>query len=173
MHVAAASSRWLLVIVFALAAGFKLRGLFVGRYRWHPLVLATGLQPHATLVVGLAAAVEAATVALLIVSPPFGGALGAATVASYSLVGARHRDALPGSWNCQCLTGVLDGGTLSFFMTRNCILIGAGLLCVALPHESARAAPGYVVPVMSAVLTAWIIAARRSRRAVQLRTVGP
>jgi hypothetical protein len=155
----AEGARWLLVVVFALAAVEKGATLWTRSVAWHPVMLVSrARRRHATTLMGAALAADLVAVALLLAVPVAGAAAGAALVVAYSILSLPVHGGRQSVGSCRCFWKVLNTTTRRGLLVRNVLLAAFALAAAAVPPATVTlaglAAGGVLLGVVVAVVAA-------------------
>ena len=131
---AADGARWVLVIVFALAAIEKASTLRSRSATWHPVILVSARRRrHGVLLIAASLIADALALGLLVSAPLVGAVFGAALIAGYSIA-ARTVHLATSEERCSCFWKGINTSTKLGLMIRNLFLfVLAGLVTVLPP----------------------------------------
>jgi hypothetical protein len=132
-------ARWVLVLVFCLAALEKTGTLLSRSSAWHPAIVASAfLRRHATVMMLAALAADVAAVGLLLIKPAAGGVASAMLVVGYSRAGLRAHTK-PHAEGCRCLWRFLNTSTRGGLLVRNALLLLLAALVSSAPGRTSIA----------------------------------
>jgi hypothetical protein len=116
-------ARWVLFLVFVLAAVEKVSILRSGSARWHPMMLVSDRRRrHADLLIASSLTAETAVLVTLLVHATWGAIVAVSLIVIYTVAAQptrRNRDA-----GCQCLWKILNPTKSSGLIARNAFLLG-------------------------------------------------
>lgn len=126
-------ARWVLILVFCLAALEKAGMIRSRSSAWHPVILASPLlHRHATAIMLASLTADVAAVVLLLINPVAGGVASTMLVAAYSGAGWRAHT-LPNARGCRCLWRFLNTSTKGGLAVRNVSLLLLAALVSSVP----------------------------------------
>ncbi len=133
-EVAIDALRWALTGVFVLSALEKTQTLAARSAAWHPVMMTSKFrQTHARVFIAVALIADISAASLLVVNHLVGGPLAAALVLAYSWFGREVY--FEGNDDCRCFWRLLRPWDLRSFLTRNGVLVLAGLAVGSSPTD--------------------------------------